>query len=208
MMEVKERKIADRTREIFMKYGIRSVSMDDISRELGMSKKTLYQHVLNKSDLVNRVLQFSHDEFEQKIRSIVTKEHNAIDDLLEISLITGEHMKEVNISVAFDLQKYYPEIYRKFLEKKRTIVSKYLKENIEKGIRENIYRSDLNIELIAKLYVQKIEDLHDPNFFEKGNITFTEVFQVMFENHIRGIANEKGINYFEERKKTLKLDLR
>jgi AcrR family transcriptional regulator len=191
-----------------MKYGIRSISMDDICRELGMSKKTLYQHFLNKSDLVKRVFQFSHDEFEQKIISSITNEHNAIDDLMEISLITGEHMKEVNIAVTFDLQKYYPEIYREFLEKKRGFVSKYLKENIEKGIRENIYRSDLNIDLISKLYVQKIEDLHDPNFYEQESITFAEVFQVMFENHIRGIANDQGIKYFEERKKTLKLDLR
>ena len=207
-MQVRERTITDRTREIFMKYGIRSVSMDDISRELGISKKTLYQHFLNKSDLVRRVLQCSQDEFEQKIDSITSGEQNAIDDLLEISLIIGDHMKEVNVAVNFDLQKYYPELHREFLEKKRSFASRYLKENVEKGIREKLYRSDLNGELISKLYVQKIEDLHDPNFYERENISFAEVFQVMFENHIRGIANDQGIKYFEERKKKLKLDLR
>ena len=207
-MQVRERTITDRTREIFMKYGIRSVSMDDISRELGISKKTLYQHFLNKSDLVRRVLQCSQDEFEQKIDSIINGEHNAIDDLLEISLIIGDHMKEVNVAVNFDLQKYYPELHREFLEKKRSFASRYLKENVEKGKREKLYRSDLNGELISKLYVQKIEDLHDPNFYERENISFAEVFQVMFENHIRGIANDQGIKYFEERKKKLKLDLR
>ena len=207
-MVVKVRNIPDRSREIFMKYGIRSVSMDDISRELGMSKKTLYQHFLNKSDLVKQVLLFNQEDFERKISNILNENHNAVDDLLYISLIINSHMEEVNQAFTFDLQKYYPDLYREFLDKKRNFASHYLTNNILKGIRENLYRSDLNVELLAKLYVQKIEDLHDPQFYDREKISFGEVFQVMFENHIRGIANENGIKYFEDRKKTLKLDAR
>jgi TetR/AcrR family transcriptional regulator, cholesterol catabolism regulator len=207
-MVVKVRNIADRSREIFMKYGIRSVSMDDISRELGMSKKTLYQHFLNKSDLVKQVLHFNQEDFEIKIANILNENHNAVDDLLYISLIINSHMEEVNLAFTFDLQKYYPDLYREFLDKKRNFASHYLTNNILKGIRENLYRNDLNVELLAKLYVQKIEDLHDPQFYDKEKISFGEVFQVMFENHIRGIANENGIKYFEDRKKTLKLEAR
>jgi TetR/AcrR family transcriptional regulator, cholesterol catabolism regulator len=207
-MVVKVRNIADRSREIFMKYGIRSVSMDDISRELGMSKKTLYQHFLNKSDLVKQVLLFNQEDFERKISNILNENHNAVDDLLYISLIINSHIEEVNLAFTFDLQKYYPDLYREFLDKKRNFASHYLTNNILKGIRENLYRNDLNVELLAKLYVQKIEDLHDPQFYDKEKISFGEVFQVMFENHIRGIANENGIKYFEDRKKTLKLDAR
>ena len=207
-MVVKVRNIADRSREIFMKYGIRSVSMDDISRELGMSKKTLYQHFLNKSDLVKQVLLFNQEDFERKISNILNENHNAVDDLLYISLIINSHMEEVNLAFTFDLQKYYPDLYREFLDKKRNFASHYLTNNILKGIRENLYRNDLNVELLAKLYVQKIEDLHDPQFYDREKISFGEVFQVMFENHIRGIANENGIKYFEDRKKTLKLDAR
>lgn len=207
-MVVKVRNIADRSREIFMKYGIRSVSMDDISRELGMSKKTLYQHFLNKSDLVKQVLLFNQEDFERKITNILNENHNAVDDLLYISLIINSHMEEVNQAFTFDLQKYYPDLYREFLDKKRNFASHYLTNNILKGIRENLYRGDLNVELLAKLYVQKIEDLHDPQFYDREKISFGEVFQVMFENHIRGIANENGIKYFEDRKKTLKLDAR
>ena len=205
-MELKERHITDRTREIFMKYGIRSVSMDDISRELGMSKKTLYQHFLNKSDLVERVLQTGHEDFMKQIASILKKGYNAVDDLLEVSLVIGKHMSEVNMSVTFDLQKYYPDLYKEYLGKKRDFASQYVRQNIEKGISEQLYRNDLNVDLIAKLYVQKIEVLHDPLVFDQEKISFVEVFQVMFENHIRGIANVAGIKYFEERKKTLKFD--
>jgi AcrR family transcriptional regulator len=205
-MELKVRNIAERSREVFLKYGIRSISMDDISRELGMSKKTLYQHFLNKADLVSHVLQSGHEDFTAKINSIVCNDSNAIDDLLEISLVIDRHMKETNLAVTFDLQKYYPGLYREYLDKKRAFASQYLVRNIEKGIRQSIYRDDLNIELIARLYIQKIEDLHDPSLFDMEKISFAEVFQVMFENHIRGIANEKGIKYFEDRKKTFKID--
>lgn len=207
-MEVKAKSIAVRSRDIFMKYGIRSVSMDDISRQLGMSKKTLYQHFENKSDLVRQVLQDSHEDFEASIENVLSEGNNAIDDLLDISLFIAEHMKEVNVVVTFDLQKYYPELYREYLDKKRNFAFNYLTGNLLKGIREDLYRDDLSIELIAKLYVQKIEDLHDPRVYDAEKISFTEVFEVMFENHIRGIANENGINYFNERKKTLKLDQR
>jgi TetR/AcrR family transcriptional regulator, cholesterol catabolism regulator len=205
-MDPKVLHIAGRSREIFMKYGIRSVSMDDISREMGISKKTLYQHVRNKADLVNQMLDFTFNEFEQKIEQIHQKKMNAIDDLLGMSRIVDEHMKDVNWVVTYDLQKYYPNLHVKYMKRKREFTYAYLRENIEKGIHENIYRDDLNIDLIAKLYIRKIEDLHDPDFRNDDQMTFPEVFQVMFENHIRGISNENGIKYFEERKKTLKID--
>jgi AcrR family transcriptional regulator len=205
-MELKTRNIADRARGVFMKYGIRSVSMDDICRELGMSKKTLYQYFGNKSDLVRRMLQQSIEDFEVHINAIRQQGHDAIDDLLEMSRVIDEHMKKVSLAISFDLQKYYPEIHREYLEKKRDFASRYLRENIEKGIKEGYYRPDLNIDLIAKLYIQKIEDLHDPNYYKSDEISFTEVFHVMFENHVRGIANENGLRYYEERKKTLKLN--
>lgn len=205
-MELKTRNIADRARGVFLKYGIRSVSMDDICRELGMSKKTLYQYFGNKSDLVSRMLQQSFEDFEAHISAILMEEQNAIDDLLEMSRVIDEHMKEVSLAISFDLQKYYPEIHREYLGKKRDFASGYIRENIEKGIKEGYYRSDLNMDLIAKLYIQKIEDLHDPNYYKLDEKSFAEVFHVMFESHIRGIANENGIRYYEERKKTLKLN--
>jgi AcrR family transcriptional regulator len=205
-MELKTKNITDRARDVFMKYGIRSVSMDDICRELGMSKKTLYQYFGNKSILVNRILEQSFETFETHITAIGEQELNAIDSLLELSRVIDGHMNEVSLSVSFDLQKYYPEIHREYLAKKHDFASRFIRENAEKGIKEGLFRPELNIELISRLYIQKIEDLHDPAFLLGGEFSFSEVFHVMFENHIRGIANENGIRYYEERKKTLKLN--
>jgi TetR/AcrR family transcriptional regulator, cholesterol catabolism regulator len=205
-MELKTRNIADRARGVFMKYGIRSVSMDDICRELGMSKKTLYRYFGNKSDLVNRILQQSLEDFEVHMKALPFQEHNAIEELLEISRVIDGQMRDASLAISFDLQKYYPEIHREYLVKKRDFASGYIRQNIEKGIKEGYYRSDLNISLIAKFYMQKIEDLHDPNYYKIDEKSYAEVFHVMFENHIRGIANEEGIRCYEEQKTRLKLN--
>jgi len=104
----------------------------------------------------------------------------------------------------FDLQKYYPEIYKAYTQEKKKIVMQQIKQNLRLGITQGLYRSDLDIDLIASLYIQKIKDLHDPDFYSSGKFSYQKVFKVMFENHIRGIANEEGIRYFEDKKKEIK----
>ena len=203
-MDPKVENIVGRAAKMFMQFGVRSVSMDDISRELGMSKKTLYQYFNNKSDLLEKVLDFNYEDFENSVNQLGGRNQNAIDDLLDLSKVIDTHMKEMNTSVTFDLEKYYPDLYRRNLGKKREFAFSYIRKNLEKGIKENLYRSDLNFDLISKLYIQKLEDLHDPNYYNTDKISFSEVFEVMFENHIRGICNEHGIKYFEEKVKILK----
>jgi TetR/AcrR family transcriptional regulator, cholesterol catabolism regulator len=203
-MDPKVANIIQRARKMFMQFGIRSVSMDDICRELGMSKKTLYQYFGNKNELLGKALEFGFEEFEESISSLGNNEQNAIDDLLDLSKVIDRHLKEVNPSVTFDLEKYYPELYRENMIKKREFAYRYIRKNIEKGIKENVFRDDLNLDLVSKLYIQKLEDLHDPNYYNADQISFSEVFHVMFENHIRGISNENGIKYFEEKVKILK----
>ncbi len=201
-MNAKRTEIIRRARAIYWKYGIRSISMDDISRDLAISKKTLYQYFSNKQDLVGCVLDYAFDEFDNTVQNILKKEQNAIDDLLELSIKSSEHIKNVHPSVTFDLQKYYPELYRESQLKKHNYASRYIRENILKGIKEGFYRSNLNIELVASLYIQRLEDLHDPDYNETG-VSFEMVFEVMFENHIRGISSEKGIACFEKKKEVL-----
>ena len=201
-MDAKRKEIIRRARAIYWKYGIRSVSMDDISRDLAISKKTLYQYFSNKQDLVGCVLNYAFDEFDNTVQNILKKDQNAIDDLLELSIKSSEHIKNVHPSVTFDLQKYYPELHRESQLKKHNYATRYIRENILKGIKEGLYRSNLNIDLVASLYIQRLEDLHDPDYNETG-VSFKMVFEVMFENHIRGISNEKGIACFEKKKEVL-----
>lgn len=180
---------------LFRKYGIRSISMDDIAHEMGMSKKTLYQYVENKNDLVEKMLTHSVTSS----TACVTENplnRNAIDILLEVSVKVGQEIKEMNPAIAFDLEKFYPALYRAFVNAKRDHVYRKIKENLEQGVTEGIYRSDLDADVVAKLYVQKLLDVHDPEFLSSVDFSFEKVFRVMFENHIRGIANTVGLAYY------------
>jgi AcrR family transcriptional regulator len=202
-MDEKLDRILSESLRLFKKNGIRSVSMDDVSKELGMSKKTIYQYFSNKSELVEKVLDYMHDQ-ESKvcIDGDVTK-MNAIDILLAVSQNVSKQMKDMNPINAFELQKYYPAIFREFVIKKRDHVFEQVKQNFSQGISEGIYRNDLDIDLVARLYIQKLVDVHDPEFLSSVNFGFEKVFQVMFDNHIRGIANAKGLAYYEKQTKML-----
>lgn len=182
-----------------MKYGIRSISMDDIARELGMSKKTLYQFVSSKADLVQKILE-SNELHSKCFDHLDQAEMNAIDELLSISIQVAQDLKKYNPAVLYDLQKYYPEIIRPFFDRRRKAVLLFTIENLHKGIRQNIYRDDLAVDLVAKLYVNKLEGVHDFMFSGDQSHTYEHILNVMFDNHIRGIANDNGIQYYESQK--------
>lgn len=204
-MEVDEKllQILEKSRQLFYSYGVRSLSMDDISRHMGISKKTLYQYVSSKDDLVEKVMDYllHHDKLMQCDED--PEKMNAIDILLHASQIVNNEIKETNPVVVFDLQKYYPEVFAKFLEQKKQRIYTRIIENMQQGIAEGYYRNDLKIELVARLYVNNLVELHNADFIVNRELTFPEVFQVMFENHIRAISNAKGVQYFEEKKQNL-----
>ena len=196
-------KIISGAHKLFITNGIRNVSMDDIARSLGMSKKTIYQYVENKSDLLRHILDFIMENVETKINEIENRDLNAIDVLLDMSKIVGEKIMKFNPVISFELEKYFPAIFETYKTRKKQMMKEFIKRNIEKGIKEGYYRSDLNSEVVAHLYFEKIEDLYKPDILEQENFTFEDLFKVMFENHIRGISNENGIKYFEKRKDML-----
>ena len=207
-MDVDEKwiQILEKSRQLFYSYGIRSLSMDDISRHMGISKKTLYQYVSSKDDLVEKVMDYllNHDKLIQCDEA--NEALNAIDILLHASQIVNNEIKETNPVVVFDLQKYYPEVFAKFLEQKKQRIFDRIIQNMQQGIDEGYYRPDLKIELVARLYVNNLVELHNADFILNRELTFPEVFQVMFENHIRAISNVKGVQYFEEKKQSLLKD--
>jgi AcrR family transcriptional regulator len=183
---------------LFIKYGLRSLSMDDLCREMGISKKTMYQYVENKTDLISRTLDFVVKEAVSAVQAANEEGCNAIDQLLRVSKKVCTEMKHFNPSMTFDLQKYYPEVYRKFNHDKKEIIFQQIVSNMQQGISEGLYRDDLPIELVARLYVQKLEYINDPEFLMSDDFSFSNMFEVMFDNHIRGISNPLGLEYYEK----------
>ena len=196
----KLRAILEKTVELFAEFGIRNLNMDEISRSLGISKKTLYQYVKSKEDLIERL--FYYDEMRWRVESskLILPDMNAIDVLVQFSLLVFNELGKLNPKIKFELKKYYEPVYYQFMVRKQNQIFSQISKNIEKGIQEGLYRNDVNVELVAGLYVRTLVDMHNKDYCFVENITFDQVFEVMFENHIRAISSPEGIAYFEKRK--------
>lgn len=192
--------ILKRTVELFYEFGIRNLNMDDISRSLGISKKTLYQYVKSKEDLIEKLFYYDEMKWDEETSKVNFEELNAIEILIQVSLKVFEEMGKLNPKLKFELKKYYEPIYQQFMVRKQNHIFNHLCKNIEKGIKEELYRSDVNVELVAGLYVRNLVDMHNKDYCIIENTTFDQVFQVMFENHIRAISTPEGLAYFEKRK--------
>jgi AcrR family transcriptional regulator len=193
--------ILERVRELFYKYGVRSISIDDICRDLGISKKKLYQYVSSKTELVDKLLELERQNFKVIFDNHNFDGVNAIDILLTVSRELGERFRDVSPSMTFDLKKYYPEIYHKHIDDRINFIYNKIQINLQKGISQGMYRDDLSIELVARLYIRRLIDLHNPEFFPAEKFSFQTLFNVMFDNFIRGIANANGIDYYEKQKR-------
>jgi|WetSurMetagenome_2_1015567.scaffolds.fasta_scaffold08806_3 TetR/AcrR family transcriptional regulator, cholesterol catabolism regulator len=193
--------ILERVRELFFKYGVRSVSMDDICRDIGVSKKRLYTYFQSKTELVSKLLELERRNFE-----IIFEHHNfeginAIDILLIVSRDLGERFWDISPSMTFDLKKYYPDIYHQHIDERIEFIYQKIQINLQKGISQGMYRDDLSIELVARLYIRRLIDIHNPEFFPADKFSFQTLFDVMFDNFIRGIARPEGTEYYEKQKR-------
>jgi TetR/AcrR family transcriptional regulator, cholesterol catabolism regulator len=195
--------ILERVRVLFMRYGIKSVTMDDIARELGVSKKTLYQYVEDKTDLVKKIL---HVEIEKRNHDFCLPNDNnlnAIEELISVNQHINEMIKDYNPSCEYDLKKYYTSLYKKFIENRREKMFQWVLNNLIKGKKEGLYREDLDEIIIAKLYVLRIESIHETEMIPLNEFTSYKFYNELMTYHIRGIANKKGIDFFEKNWKPL-----
>lgn len=197
MME--ESEIVVKAGELFTRYGIKSMTMDDISRQLGISKKTLYQFCQNKKDLVKKVIHKHIKEDQACICGINETNANAIDQLMELTEFVGNRMKELHPSVLFDLKKYHFEAWNILNSHKVDFIYKNIKSNLKAGIQEGLYRENMNPEIIVHFYLAMINTLIDPDYLSGEQFTKIEVHTEMMRYHIRGIASSKGREYLKEK---------
>jgi len=190
--------ILQRVRSLYRKYGIKSVTMDDVAHELGISKKTLYQYVRDKDELVSKVMELEitsqHNHFIESCRESL----NAIEEIAEIASCINYMFKEYSAVAEYDLKKYYPDLYNKLREVRRERILKFILDNLIKGKNERLYRENLNVEILSKLSLSHIDSM-----FESEIITITEFldpvfFLEYFNYHLRGIVNDKGLRILED----------
>lgn len=185
-------KILDASEELFRKYGIRSVTMADIARSLGMSKKTLYVHIENKHDLVSKIMKRHIVQDQDKCCHIQKEAENALDELLKVSMYVQEQFKDMNPALIFDLQKYHRPVWEMVDNFHRKDIVQMAMENLKRGVAEGLYRENLSVPLVARLYISVMTTLSDNELFPLKEFPTLTLHKEFIRYHICGIVSDKG----------------
>lgn len=190
-MEPRER-IANKAHELFMRYGIRSVSMDEVASQLGMSKKTIYQFYADKDSLVADVIDIELDASQCECNRHKAKSENAIHEIFMAVDMLLEVLTKMNPNVLFDLEKYHPVAFKKHNEFKNKFLYTIIKENLEWGKREGLYREEVNTEIMARFRLAATYLVFNPEMFPVGKNSLTTVVTEITDNFLYGLATAKG----------------
>ena len=200
-MEIKEKIVAG-AGNMFTKYGVRSVTMDDVARELSISKKTIYQHFKDKDEIVT-VATAAHMEMEKReFREIAETAVDAIDEIARLSTCVRKNVAELNPSLLFDLQKYHRKAWEVYMEFKNEFIMNSIKHNLHRGISEGYYRDEIDPEMLAILRVEQVQMAFDEKIFPRTKFDFREVQMQMFDHFVNGLVTKKGRILYDEYIKT------
>lgn len=190
-MEAKEHLLQTANR-LFRSYGIRSVTMDDVAKEAGMSKKTIYLHVEDKNQLVAELMGFVLDTQRKEIEKQTANTKNAVEEILQVIQCMQHMGANFNPVLFYDLQKYYPQVWLQFKEFKDRFIFEKVRTNLKKGISEGLYRKEIQVDIIAKMRTEQVGIAMNPAFFPSEEFKPWEVMQQLTDHYIHGIVTLKG----------------
>ncbi|RZK13353.1 MAG: TetR/AcrR family transcriptional regulator [Hymenobacter sp.] len=196
-METKDR-ILTRAAALFLRNGIKSVSMDDIATDLGMSKKTLYKTFTNKDDIVLAVMTDHLCKAQGECARFASVSADAVREMLDISAWADEQFANVHPSIFYDLRKYHPAAWALFSTHKSTFILDQITRNLRRGIAEGLFRSDLDVEVLARLNLAQIELTFNPDLYPPAQFAPSRVNKVFDEHFLLGVATLKGHRLFNK----------
>ncbi len=196
-MDQKKLDIIHQVAHLYRTYGIKSITMDEVSRQLGISKKTLYEHFTDKTDLVKSVIHQITTEKEEQFCNTQKQAQNALEELLSIFGFYLKMLKEGNPSFEFDLKKYYPEIYTELVNTRRQRMKQASLENLRKGKKEGLFRKEIDEDIIVRLQLLRMENLSGTDLFTHEELYSKHFVEEMFFYHLYGILSEKGVTYLK-----------
>ncbi|MCL6462744.1 MAG: TetR/AcrR family transcriptional regulator [Flavobacterium micromati] len=188
-------KIISKAKEMFLKLGFKSITMDDIAGEMCISKKTIYKYFANKELLIEESVQVIHTEVNDIINEIISKDFNAIEENFKIRRMFDDMFKSTDTSPIYQLKKHYPEVYYKVEKNQIEMCQSCFKENIQKGIAQGLYREEINIDAYVSFYYALIFTINENTRSERE--AFALEMQAL-EYHTRAMATAKGIAELEK----------
>ncbi len=196
-MENKER-ILEKAHDLFMQYGIRSITMDEIAAQLGISKKTIYQFFTDKDAMVEAVVNDVINGNEEDCRGFSLAAENAVHEIFMAMDFTQEMLKAMNPQIMYDLEKHHPSAYKRLKQYKYQFLFSTIKENLERGAREDIYRTDLNIDLTTRHRIESAFMPFNQEAFPQNKYPMNQTCQELAILFLHSVCNPKGKKLIEK----------
>ena len=185
-------KILHKAIDMFLNIGFKSVTMDDIANSLGISKKTIYTHYSNKTELVKDSTAYMIEFISSGIDTICELNKNPIEELYEIKKFVMMHLKDEKSSPQYQLQKYYPTVHDGLQKRNFDKMQDCVVKNVEKGIEIGIYRENLNVEFVSRIYFSGVHSIKDQQLFPLPLFPISALMDDYLEYHLRGIVTPEG----------------
>ncbi len=193
-------KIISESIELFMRYGVKSVTMDDIAKHLGISKKTIYLHFKDKEEIIYLTTSMYFENEKRDMEEMEKGNSNAVEHLYNLSKCLQERMRNTNRSILFDLKKYYKRAWENYKRHKQEVIFNSVMNNLKLGIAEGLYRSDINPEILAYLRIGEIELTFNKGYFPEDKFSIGDINEQIFDHFTHGILSKKGHNLLESYK--------
>jgi AcrR family transcriptional regulator len=198
-MEIQER-ILDTAFSLFCQFGTRSITMDDIAQRMGVSKKTLYAHFADKDELVMHAIARYLQQLDKECIENQEKAANAIDELFLVMKQLDMSFRNMNPIILFDLQKFHTKAYQVFQDYKNNNLQKTVRLNLERGVREGLYRNDFDIEIMTQYRLATSMLCFQPDIFPYGKYDMSKVQCILLEHFLYGLVSQEGYKRVEENK--------
>lgn len=186
-------KIIHKSAELFLNLGFKSVTMDDIANEMGISKKTIYVHFKNKTKLVEAVTFNLFDTICDGIDTICDQAPNPIEELYSIKMFVMHHLKNEKSSPQYQLKKYYPQVYDVLKFKQFEKMHQSVKESLEHGVKTSVFRDSIDVDFISRMYFTGMTGIKDNMFFPPEHYDMNYLMESYLEYHLRAIVTDKGM---------------
>jgi len=191
-------KILETSNELFLNLGFKSVTMDEIAKKMGVSKKTIYKYFENKTELVAAVTDYMFDTVSCGIDGICALQMNPIQEIFSIKRLVMKHLKDEKSSPQYQLQKYYPKIYASLTQKQFHIMQVCVVNNLKQGIEKGLYRTHIDLEFISRIYFNGMVGIKNKDLFPLTDYSMNTLINYYLEYHLRGIATEKGLQELQK----------
>lgn len=203
-MEIKDR-ILEKATEMCFRFGVRSVTMDDIAKALGISKKTIYQHFVDKDEVIFKIMETEMSKDKCEWDELGNRSKNTIEKMINAQNLMKKSMEGMNPSIFLDIKRFHTRAWGLFQKHKHEFILKTITDDINTGIAEGLFRENIKVDFMGRYRLEQVEMGFDPDIFPTEKYSMAEIQTTLMDHFIRGILSEKGLKQYNAYQQSLQL---